>query len=37
MSQGRIVHASDPATLWRDEEVKTQLLGVPATRNAKAP
>ena len=30
MSKGRIVHTSDPETLWRDEQIKTQLLGVPA-------
>ena len=30
MSKGKVVYSSDPATLWRDEEVKTQLLGVPA-------
>ena len=29
MSKGRIVHSSDPATLWANEEIKTQLLGVP--------
>jgi branched-chain amino acid transport system ATP-binding protein len=29
MSQGRIVHASDPAALWEDEEIRTGLLGVP--------
>ena len=29
MSKGRVVHSSDPETLWKDEEVKTQLLGVP--------
>jgi branched-chain amino acid transport system ATP-binding protein len=29
MSKGRIVHSSDPGTLWADEDVKTQLLGVP--------
>lgn len=29
MSKGTIVHASDPQTLWRNEAVKTQLLGVP--------
>jgi branched-chain amino acid transport system ATP-binding protein len=29
MSKGRIVHSSDPATLWGNEEIKTQLLGVP--------
>ena len=30
MSKGRIVHSSDPATLWNDEEIKTKLLGVPS-------
>jgi branched-chain amino acid transport system ATP-binding protein len=30
MSKGRIVHSSDPDTLWRDEEIKTRLLGVPS-------
>jgi branched-chain amino acid transport system ATP-binding protein len=29
MSKGQIVHSSDPLTLWRDEEIKTKLLGVP--------
>jgi len=29
MSKGTIVHSSDPQTLWRNEDVKTQLLGVP--------
>lgn len=29
MSQGRIVHASEPAALWKNEEIKTQYLGVP--------
>ena len=29
MSQGRIVHASEPAALWENEEIKTQYLGVP--------
>jgi len=29
MSQGRIVHASEPRTLWEDGEIRTQLLGVP--------
>jgi branched-chain amino acid transport system ATP-binding protein len=29
MSQGRIVHASDPSALWKNEEIKTQFLGVP--------
>ena len=29
MSKGTIVHSSDPAALWADEEVKAQYLGVP--------
>jgi branched-chain amino acid transport system ATP-binding protein len=29
MSQGRIVHASEPQALWTNEEIKTQYLGVP--------
>jgi branched-chain amino acid transport system ATP-binding protein len=29
MSRGRIVHSTDPAALWNNEEVKAQLLGVP--------
>jgi len=29
MSRGRIVHATDPASLWNNEVIKTQLLGVP--------
>ena len=29
MSQGRIVHASEPAALWEDEAIKAQWLGVP--------
>jgi branched-chain amino acid transport system ATP-binding protein len=28
MSQGRIVHSSEPAALWANEEIKTQFLGV---------
>jgi hypothetical protein len=24
------VHSSEPATLWENQEIKTQLLGVPA-------
>ena len=30
MSKGAVVHSGDPAALWNDEEIKTQLLGVPA-------
>ena len=29
MSKGAIVYASDAATLWQNEDVKTQFLGVP--------
>jgi branched-chain amino acid transport system ATP-binding protein len=29
MSKGRVVYSNDPQTLWRDEDVKTRLLGVP--------
>lgn len=31
MSKGTIVHSSDPATLWENQEIKTQFLGVPPT------
>jgi branched-chain amino acid transport system ATP-binding protein len=31
MSKGRIVHSSDPDTLWRNEDIKTRLLGVPVS------
>jgi branched-chain amino acid transport system ATP-binding protein len=30
MSKGRIVHSSEPAALWNNEEIKTKLLGVPS-------
>jgi branched-chain amino acid transport system ATP-binding protein len=29
MSKGRVVHSMDPVALWNNEEIKTQLLGVP--------
>jgi branched-chain amino acid transport system ATP-binding protein len=29
MSQGAIVHSSEPAALWENEEIKSQYLGVP--------
>jgi branched-chain amino acid transport system ATP-binding protein len=29
MSKGQIVHSSDPAALWANPDIKTQLLGVP--------
>jgi branched-chain amino acid transport system ATP-binding protein len=31
MSRGRIVHSSEPAALWANEEIKTQFLGVPGS------
>ena len=32
MSKGRVVHSTDPVALWEDEDIKTQLLGVPGAR-----
>jgi len=29
MSKGKIVHSSEPAALWENQEVKTRFLGVP--------
>jgi branched-chain amino acid transport system ATP-binding protein len=29
MSKGQVVHSTDPVTLWKNEEIKTQFLGVP--------
>jgi branched-chain amino acid transport system ATP-binding protein len=29
MSKGRIVHSSEPAVLWANQDIKTQFLGVP--------
>jgi branched-chain amino acid transport system ATP-binding protein len=29
MSQGRLVYGSEPAALWKNEDIKTQYLGVP--------
>ena len=29
MSQGAIVHSSEPEALWENEEIRTQYLGVP--------
>jgi branched-chain amino acid transport system ATP-binding protein len=31
MSQGRIVHSSDPEALWANQDIKAQFLGVPGT------
>jgi branched-chain amino acid transport system ATP-binding protein len=32
MSQGAIVHSSEPAALWANEEIKSQYLGVPGAK-----
>jgi branched-chain amino acid transport system ATP-binding protein len=37
MSKGRIVHSSEPAALWANEEIKTRLLGVPPARELPRP
>jgi branched-chain amino acid transport system ATP-binding protein len=37
MSQGRIVHASTPMALWEDEEIKTELLGIPRSAAVRIP
>ena len=37
MSKGRIVHSSEPAALWANEEIKTQFLGVPLARKLRRP
>ena len=29
MSKGVIVHSSEPGALWDNQEIRTQLLGVP--------
>ena len=31
MSKGTVVYSGDPAALWDDEAIKTQLLGVPSS------
>jgi branched-chain amino acid transport system ATP-binding protein len=31
MSRGRIVHSSEPLALWENDDLKTELLGVPGT------
>ena len=33
MSKGKIVHSSEPAALWENQEVKTQFLGVPTVQD----
>ncbi|MBI4887093.1 MAG: ABC transporter ATP-binding protein [Acidobacteria bacterium] len=35
MSRGTVVLSTDPVTLWNNEDVKTQLLGVPPARQAR--
>ena len=34
MSKGTIVHSSSPEALWQNEQIKTQLLGVPSAGGA---
>jgi branched-chain amino acid transport system ATP-binding protein len=34
MSKGTVVHSTDPVSLWADEDVKSQLLGVPVAGKA---
>jgi branched-chain amino acid transport system ATP-binding protein len=36
MSKGQIVHSSDPAALWANQDIKTQFLGVPRVDPAAA-
>ena len=31
VSKGTVVHSSEPAALWENQNIKTQLLGVPRT------
>jgi branched-chain amino acid transport system ATP-binding protein len=35
LSKGTIVHTSDPRALWENQQVKTQLLGLPPTGAAR--
>src|SRR5712671_1035322 len=37
MSKGRIVHSSEPAALWANQDIKTQFLGVPGAAAPGAP
>jgi branched-chain amino acid transport system ATP-binding protein len=34
LSKGRVVYSADPVTLWHNEVIKTQLLGIPAAGSA---
>ena len=36
MSKGKVAYSGDPETLWRDDDIKTQLLGVPTTTDGPA-
>jgi branched-chain amino acid transport system ATP-binding protein len=37
MSKGQIVHSSEPAALWANQDIKTQFLGVPRAPGAPPP
>ena len=37
MSKGKVAYSGDPETLWRDDDIKTQLLGVPTATDPPAP
>jgi len=37
MSNGRIVHSSDPSALWANQDIKAQFLGVPRPRASARP
>jgi branched-chain amino acid transport system ATP-binding protein len=37
MSKGQIVHSSEPMTLWDNQEVRTQFLGVPPPPGLRPP
>jgi branched-chain amino acid transport system ATP-binding protein len=36
MSKGKVAYSGDPESLWRDEDIKTQLLGVPTATDGSA-
>jgi len=37
MAKGTVVHSTDPAALWNNEAIKTQLLGIPPAAPAPPP
>jgi branched-chain amino acid transport system ATP-binding protein len=37
MSKGQIVHSSEPAALWANQDIKTQFLGVPRAPSTPSP